>query len=169
MSSVAVAGFQSSPVFVALERALESLTDAQRAAEISQIGGIYEIHLTNSRRQAAIWTIDLKSTGTVLKGSFRTADVVITTSDETFVDIANGRVSPLKAFQTGKLNTRGNIALVNKLDSVLKVCVALSCRPERGSEEESDRGHAGGVNAADVYLIIHVVNAIDPLRINDAV
>ncbi|KAI0663780.1 SCP2 sterol-binding domain-containing protein [Cubamyces menziesii] len=83
-----------------------------------QIGGIYEIHLTNSRRQAAIWTIDLKSTGTVLKGSFRTADVVITTSDETFVDIANGRVSPLKAFQTGKLNTRGNIALVNKLDSV---------------------------------------------------
>ncbi|KAH9902624.1 sterol-binding-like protein [Cubamyces lactineus] len=124
MSSVAVSGFDSSPVFVALERALESLSDAQRAAEIHQIGGIYEIHLKNSRGQSAVWTVDLKTTGTVLKGSFRQADVVLDAADDTFLQIASGRISSLKAFETGKLTVRGNLALVNKLDSVLKLAKA---------------------------------------------
>ena len=77
-----------------------------------------------------MWTVDLKTTGTVLKGSFRQADVVLDAADDTFLQIASGRISSLKAFETGKLTVRGNLALVNKLDSVLKVC-ATSARYNR--------------------------------------
>lgn len=49
-------------------------------------------------------------------------DVTITLSDETFVDIADGKTTGQKAFLTGKLKTKGNMMLATKLNDVLKVC-----------------------------------------------
>ena len=49
-------------------------------------------------------------------------DVTIIVSDETFVDIADGKTTGQKAFMTGALKTKGNMMLATKLDGVLKVC-----------------------------------------------
>lgn len=50
------------------------------------------------------------------------SDVTIILSDETFVELAGGKLTGQKAFMTGKLKTKGNMMLATKLDGVLKVC-----------------------------------------------
>lgn len=68
----------------------------------------------------------MKKTGVVKKGEAKSLglkpDVTIIVSDETFVDIADGKTTGQKAFMTGALKTKGNMMLATKLDGVLKVC-----------------------------------------------
>jgi putative sterol carrier protein len=69
----------------------------------------------------------LKKTGAVKKGEAKSlglkSDVTVILSDETFVEIADGKTTGQKAFMTGALKTKGNMMLATKLDGVLKVCV----------------------------------------------
>jgi SCP-2 sterol transfer family len=69
----------------------------------------------------------LKKTGVVKKGEAKSlglkSDVTVILSDETFVEIADGKTTGQKAFMTGALKTKGNMMLATKLDGVLKVCV----------------------------------------------
>jgi putative sterol carrier protein len=68
----------------------------------------------------------LKETGVVKKGEAKSLglkrDVTIILSDETFVDIADGKTTGQKAFLTGRLKTKGNMMLATKLSDVLNVC-----------------------------------------------
>ena len=49
--------------------------------------------MKNESGKEAIWTIDLKKTGTVYKGKAKPkADVTIILSDETFTQLAEGKV-----------------------------------------------------------------------------
>jgi putative sterol carrier protein len=49
--------------------------------------------VTNEAKETATWTIDLKKTGTVYKGSATPkADVTIILSDDTLTDLASGKV-----------------------------------------------------------------------------
>lgn len=49
--------------------------------------------MSNNAKEVATWTIDMKKTGTVYKGSAKPkADVTIIMSDETFTDLASGKV-----------------------------------------------------------------------------
>ena len=92
---------------------------------IPQNNGIFEFRVKNAAGQEASWIIDLKKTGTVKKGEAKTLglkpDVTVILSDETFVDIADGKTTGQKAFMTGALKTKGNMMLATKLDGVLKV------------------------------------------------
>ena len=88
-----------------------------------QTKGVFQLQVKNDAAQEETWTIDLKKTGTVYKGPATTAkaDVTIILSDETFTQLASGKLDGQKAFMTGKLKTKGNMMLATKLDGVLKV------------------------------------------------
>ena len=59
-----------------------------------QTNGIFELRIKNEKGEEAVWTIDLKKTGTVYKGNAKPkADVTIILSDETFVLLSEGKVS----------------------------------------------------------------------------
>ena len=59
-----------------------------------QTNGIFELRIKNEKGEEAVWTIDLKKTGTVYKGNAKPkADVTIILSDETFVLLSEGKVN----------------------------------------------------------------------------
>lgn len=69
----------------------------------------------------------MKKTGTVYRGAAKPkADVTIILSDDTFTQLAGGKLDGQKAFMTGKLKTKGNMMLATKLDGLLKVCAFVA-------------------------------------------
>ena len=88
-----------------------------------QTNGIFEMRVKNAEGKEAVWTIDLKSTGSVYKGEPKTKpNVTIIMSDDTFSQLAEGKLDGQKAFMSGKLKTKGNMMFATKLDGILKVC-----------------------------------------------
>ncbi|OCH93052.1 sterol-binding-like protein [Obba rivulosa] len=121
MSDLKEAGFKSSDIIVALAAVFDGYNDEERKAQIKKTNGIFELRIKNAEGKEGIWTIDLKSTGTVYKGAAKSkANVTILMSDETFQDLAAGKTDGQKAFMTGKLKTKGNMMFATKLDGVLK-------------------------------------------------
>jgi len=121
MSSVKVDGFQSSAIIEALETAFKGYSEKEKKEQINKTKGIFELHIKNEKGEEAVWSIDLKKTGTVYVGTAKPKpDVTINMSDETFMLLAEGKLNGQKAFMTGKLKTKGNMMLATKLDGVLK-------------------------------------------------
>lgn len=129
-------------VISALAKVFEQYNDEERKAQLKKVrnrrlgslhqfepemqnNGVFEFKVKNDTGKEACWTIDLKKTGTVKKGEAKShgmkADVSILLSDETFIDLVEGKTTGQKAFMTGKLKTKGNMMLATKLDGVLKV------------------------------------------------
>ena len=96
----------------------------------AQNNGVFEFKVKNAAGKETFWTIDLKKDGVVKKGQAKSLDlkpdVTVILSDETFVDIADGKISGQTAFLTGKLKTKGNMMLASKLGVVLTVCPIVS-------------------------------------------
>ncbi|TDL25568.1 sterol-binding-like protein [Rickenella mellea] len=125
MSDLKVDGFKSSEILATLGSAFEQFSEAEKKNQIKKTNGIFELRVKNEAGQEAIWTIDLKKTGTVYKGAAKPKpDVAIILSDETFTLLADGKLDGQKAFMTGKLKTKGNMMLATKLDGVLKTAKA---------------------------------------------
>jgi putative sterol carrier protein len=56
------------------------------------------------------WTLDLKNAGSVAVGAEGKPDIVISLSDDTFLDLSSGKLNGQKAFMSGKVgNTRTKI------------------------------------------------------------
>ncbi|KAF5382150.1 hypothetical protein D9615_004244 [Tricholomella constricta] len=121
MSDLKVPGFKASELIAGLHNAFSTYSDTEKQAQIKKTNGIFELQVSNEAKEVVTWTIDMKKTGTVYKGSAKPkADVTIILSDETLTDLASGKLNGQKAFMTGKLKTKGNIMLATKLDGVLK-------------------------------------------------
>ncbi|KAN0139027.1 sterol-binding-like protein [Lactarius tabidus] len=124
MSDIKIEGYKSSEVISAIAQTFGKYSDVERAAQLKKNNGVFEFRVKNDAGKEACWTIDLKKTGTVKKGEAKShglkADVSILMSDETFVELAEGKTTGQKAFMTGKLKTKGNMMLATKLDGVLK-------------------------------------------------
>jgi len=124
MSDLKVEGYKTSEILAALAVVFEGYSEEERAAQLKKNNGVFEFRVKNAAGKEATWTIDLKKTGAVKKGEAKALglkpDVTIVLSDETFVDIADGKTTGQKAFMTGALKTKGNMMLATKLDGVLK-------------------------------------------------
>ncbi|KAI0636072.1 sterol-binding-like protein [Trametes polyzona] len=125
MSDIKVEGFKSSEILAALAQVFETYSEEEKKAQIKKTNGIFEMRVKNAEGKEAVWTIDLKQTGTVYKGAPKQkANVTILLSDDTFQQLAEGKLDGQKAFMTGKLKTKGNMMFATKLDGVLKAAKA---------------------------------------------
>ncbi|KAH9945228.1 sterol-binding-like protein [Epithele typhae] len=125
MSDIKVDGFKASEVLAALAEVFANYSDQEKKSQIKKTNGIFEMRVKNAEGKEGVWTIDLKETGTVYKGEAKKkANVTIILSDETFTQLAEGKLDGQKAFMTGKLKTKGNMMFATKLDGVLKAAKA---------------------------------------------
>ncbi|PAV16466.1 sterol-binding protein [Pyrrhoderma noxium] len=123
MSDIKTEGFKSSDKLAELASVFASFSETEKKAQIKKANGIFELQIKNGAGQQGVWTIDLKNTGSVFKGSVpkpKKADVTVILSDETFCQLADNKLDGQRAFMTGKLKTKGNMMLATKLDGVLK-------------------------------------------------
>jgi len=119
---VKASGFKSSEVISGMQSTFSQLSEAERKDKLKKTNAVFELQVTNEKKETVTWTIDMKKTGTVHKGSAKPkADVTLILSDETLVDLASGKLNGQKAYMTGKLKTKGNLMLATKLDSLISM------------------------------------------------
>ncbi|PIL29811.1 hypothetical protein GSI_08017 [Ganoderma sinense ZZ0214-1] len=125
MSDIKVAGFKSSEILAQLAEVFSNFSDEEKKQQIKKTNGIFEMRVKNADGKEGVWTIDLKQTGSVYKGEPKAkANVTIMLSDETFIQLAEGKLDGQKAFMSGKLKTKGNMMFATKLDGILKTAKA---------------------------------------------
>ncbi|GAA95535.1 carbohydrate esterase family 5 protein [Mixia osmundae IAM 14324] len=108
--SLAVEGFNSSKLFDEIADGISKMSDDEKKANMKKVNGIFQMNVKNSGGKEESWTIDLKKEGKVYKGAAKPkADVTINLADQTFQDLADGKLNGQKAFMSGKLKVKGNI------------------------------------------------------------
>ncbi|KIK99165.1 hypothetical protein PAXRUDRAFT_823065 [Paxillus rubicundulus Ve08.2h10] len=123
MSDLKVEGFKASEFITQLSSAFDNFTAAQRQAQLKKTNAVFELRILNAQKEEAVWTIDMKEKGGVYKGPAQApvkAGVTLTMSDDTFSQLASGKLDGQRAFMTGKLKTKGNTMLATKLGAVLE-------------------------------------------------
>ncbi|EST05291.1 SCP2 sterol-binding domain protein [Kalmanozyma brasiliensis GHG001] len=113
--------FKSKALFEQIENGLKEMDDKEKKDIQKKTNGVFEMHVKNSGGEELVYTIDLKKNAEAYEGKAKgKADVTINLADDTFMDLADGKVNGQKAFMSGKLKVKGNIMLATKLDNVLK-------------------------------------------------
>ncbi|KDN52166.1 sterol-binding-like protein [Tilletiaria anomala UBC 951] len=112
--------FKSKDLLQQISNGLKGMSDKEKKDIIKKTNGVFELHIKKGSDEL-VYTIDLKKEGEAYEGKAKgKADVTINTADDTFMDMADGKLNGQKAFMSGKLKVKGNIMLATKLDSVLK-------------------------------------------------
>lgn len=117
-SSDRVASLQSDTAFRIIEDRLKSKPDVQKA-----VNGIYLFNITVDGKNAACWTVDVRTHRpvTVQRGQPQAGvkpDCTLTVSDGDFIDMATGKLDGNKAFTSGRLKVAGNMMLALQLESL---------------------------------------------------
>lgn len=72
-----------------------------------------------SGEQAGSWAFKIENqTCQLIKGSADKPDLTLSMSDQTWLDIAEGRLDAMKAFLSGQVKTAGDIMLATRLQQV---------------------------------------------------
>jgi len=97
MSDIKVDGFKSSQIIADLNSTFDGISDEERKQLLKKTNGIFQLEVSNAENQSAVWSIDMKKTGTVYKGPAKPkADVTIILSDDVFTQLAEGKVHVLR-------------------------------------------------------------------------
>ncbi|RIB03501.1 SCP2 sterol-binding domain-containing protein, partial [Gigaspora rosea] len=114
-----IEGFKSSAIFDEIQTSVSNEKTKEDA--IKKVKAIFELKIKNPEGKEQIWTLDLKKEGTIQTGKCSTKpDIIMEMDDDTFVQLASGKLNGQKAFMSGKLKIKGNMMLATKLDGVLK-------------------------------------------------
>ena len=90
---------------------LESSADASKTAGMSN-SYVFDVE------DAGQWTVDVDDGKVAVTEGGGDADVVISTSQETFEKIVAGDVNPTSAYMTGKLKIKGDMGAAMKLQKL---------------------------------------------------
>ncbi|KAF9997645.1 hypothetical protein BGZ65_006759, partial [Modicella reniformis] len=114
--------FKSAAAFDQIKAGIEAMSKAEREAQVKKVKAIFQFELTNEAGQTATYHVDLKNgAGNVGSGpSGAKADVIISTKDEVFVDLASGKANAQKLFMSGQIKVKGQVMLATKLGDILK-------------------------------------------------
>ncbi|GMR61004.1 hypothetical protein PMAYCL1PPCAC_31199, partial [Pristionchus mayeri] len=109
---------QSSALFQEIADGLK-----QDPAPAKKVNNTFTYIITdNGGKELGKFTLDLKSaTPSVYVGECKNgnAGVTVTVADQVFMDLASGKENPQKAFMAGKIKAKGNIMLLQKLQTIL--------------------------------------------------
>ncbi|CAG8583450.1 28113_t:CDS:2 [Dentiscutata erythropus] len=114
-----IKGFKSAAIFDEIKTNVSN--EKLKDDAIKKVKATFELKIKNSEGKEQIWTLDLKKEGSIQtgKGSAK-PDIIMEMDDDTFVELASGKLNGQKAFMSGKLKIKGNMMLATKLDGVLK-------------------------------------------------
>lgn len=113
--------FKSTQYFKQIADGINGFSDADKKNLQKKTNAVFEFHVKNKGGKELVQTIDLKKDVSVYEGKAKgKADCIINLADETFADLADGKINGQKAFMSGKLKVKGNVMLATKLDAVLK-------------------------------------------------
>ncbi|CAG2114191.1 unnamed protein product [Medioppia subpectinata] len=114
LASIPVDGLKSDIVFNTIRTRLSEEPDLVKAMRF-----VIQFNITRNGKVVAVWTTDTKVDGGEV---YRSApkvkpDAIVNVDDENYVRILFGQLNPQRAFMTGKISVKGNILLLQKLDS----------------------------------------------------
>ncbi|KHJ99876.1 D-family protein [Oesophagostomum dentatum] len=95
----------------------------QDPSSVKNVKAIIVYVITDGSKELGKFTLDFKNASpSVYYGDVKNGEkptVVVTVSDNDFFDIASGKLNPQKAFMGGKLKVKGNVMLLQKLQTIL--------------------------------------------------
>ncbi|KAF8982945.1 hypothetical protein BGZ46_000293 [Entomortierella lignicola] len=120
--AAAAGDFKSAAAFAQIQDGISAMSSADRQAQVKKIKAIFQFDLTNAEGKVATYHVDLKNgEGSVGEGPAKTKpDVIISTKDDVFVDLASGKANAQKLFMSGQIKVKGQVMLATKLGDVLK-------------------------------------------------
>ncbi|KAJ7931397.1 hypothetical protein B0H13DRAFT_2247495 [Mycena leptocephala] len=92
MSDLKVPDFKASELIAAIYEAFSAMPDAEKAAQMKKTNGIFELQVTNEKKETATWTIDMKKQGLSTKALQSPSRRHHILSDDTLTDLASGKV-----------------------------------------------------------------------------
>lgn len=88
---------------------------------VEQLRAIFQYNITQNGKHITTWTADTKNDVAVYNSEPRNnakPDCTVTVDDDDFVKIMVGKLNPQRAFIMGKLNIKGNVLLLQKLNTL---------------------------------------------------
>lgn len=88
---------------------------------IEQLKAVFQYNITQNGKHVTTWTADTKHDLAVYNSEPRNnikPDCTVTVDDDDFVKIMVGKLNPQRAFIMGKLNIKGNVLLLQKLNTL---------------------------------------------------
>jgi len=116
---VAASGLKAEKIFAAINAGIQSLSETEKQKLIKKTKAVFGFTISSGDITKS-WFVDLKTTGNVSNTEVK-ADMTVIVQDKDFEDLAAGKLQPQKAFMSGKIKIKGNMALSSKLEPVLKL------------------------------------------------
>lgn len=116
LKSVPVSGYKCDILFNIIDYRMKEEPDL-----IEQLKAVFQYNITQNGKHITTWTADTKNDVAVYNSEPRNnvkPDCTVTVDDDDFVKIMVGKLNPQRAFIMGKLNIKGNVLLLQKLNTL---------------------------------------------------
>lgn len=116
LKSIPVSGYKCDILFNIIDYRMKEEPDL-----LEQLKAVFQYNITQNGKHITTWTADTKHDIAVYNSEPRNnvkPDCTVTVDDDDFVKIMVGKLNPQRAFIMGKLNIKGNVLLLQKLNTL---------------------------------------------------